>query len=114
MEVLVKTVNGSTLFGKLLSEDLNILVILNKNNVHYMVYKNNVIYVQKFNGETVNNIKEVDLLENLKDKNVTVAMIDGEEFTGTLKQYYKDKIVLNVNNATYEIYKHGIVTIIFR
>lgn len=113
MEVVVK-VNDGIISGKLLSEDLNILVVLNKNNVHYMVYKNNVIYVQKFNGDNVNNIKEVDLLENLKDKTITVDTIDGEEIVGTLKQYYKDKIVVESDNKIYEIYKHAIITIIFK
>lgn len=114
MEAVIKT-NQTTFIGKLLSEDLNVLVLLSKNNMHYMIYKNNVVYVQKFNTETnVNNIKEVDLLENLKSKTITVILSDGNEITGTLKQYYKDKVIVSMDNATYEIYKHAIIAIMFR
>lgn len=114
MDAIVKTVNNSSFMGKLLSEDLNILVIVNSNNMHYMIYKNNIIYVQKFNRDNINNIKEVDLLENLKDKTITISLIDGDELFGTLKGYYKDKLIVQADNITYEIYKNAIVAIIFK
>jgi len=114
MDVLIKTINNSSFVGKLLSEDLNILVIVNNNVTHYMIYKNNIIYVQKFNKDNVNSIKEVDLLENLKDKTITINLINGDELTGTLKNYYKDKLIVQSDNITYEIYKNAIVAVIFR
>lgn len=113
IDAIIYTSNSNKYTRKIISEDLNAVMVINDNNKSEIFYKKNILYIKRINNDdTAKQSKEIDFLEYNKNKNIEVILVNNEQITGKLINYLLDKIIIIDNkNIRYDIFKSNIICI---
>lgn len=112
MKSLIKIITQEILEKEIVSEDLNVIAIVNEDKKAEIIYKSKIVYLKYPKGiRQVNKMQEINFLDMNKGKKIIVNLINNEQIIGTLVNYFKDKVIIGDNNTIYEIFKDNIISI---